>query len=181
MIYPGLKTIIVAMGILTIAAQINISKAASIVTLNQEIQRRPKISLNNNTTSDEPQLNKEAYLNKPFILIPEHSVKLYTKRFRGLVEGVHLTSKNFRTDPNGTRIEEILISNFQEYPQKNQRHCSSILISKSADYTLAPITNQFKHSVHRIFVGTCGHRMILELLDVTNKGEATIVLKYHRH
>lgn len=180
MIYLKLKPIIIAMGVLTIAAQINTSKAANIVTLSQDIEQRPKINLNN-TESDESQLNKEVYLNKPFILIPGRAVKLYTKRLRGLVEGIQLTIKNFKTDSNGTKIEEILINSFQEYPSKNQKYCSTILISKSADYTLTPIANESKHSRHRISVGSCKPGMILELLDVTNSGEATVVLKYHRH
>lgn len=180
MIYPGLKNIIVAMGVLTIAAQINTGEAANIVTLNQDIERRPKISLNNNTKSDKSQLNKEVYLDEPFILIPGQSVKLYTKRFRGLVEGIQLTIKNFRTDSNGTRIEELSINNFQEYPHKNQKYCSSILISKST-YTLTPINNESKHSVHKRSVGSCEPGMTLELLDVTDSVEATVILKYHRY
>lgn len=180
MIYLGLKPIIVAMGFLTIAGQINTSEAANIITLNQNIEQRPKISLNN-TKSDEPQLNKEVYLNKPFILIPGRAVKLYTKQLRGLVEGIQFTIKNFRTDSNGTRVEKISINSFQEYPYKNQKYCSSVLISKSNDYTLTPITNKFKHSIHRTFVGSCEPGMILELLDVTSRGEATVIFKYRRH
>lgn len=181
MIYLGLKPIIVAMGLLTIAAQVNTGEAANIVTLNHDIERRLKISLNNHTKSDELQLNREVYVDKPFILIPGRAVKLYNKRLRGLVEGIQLTIKNFKTDSNGTKIEEILINSFQEYPSKNQKYCSTILISKFADYTLTPIANESKHSGHRISVGSCKPGMILELLDVTNSGEATVVLKYHRH
>lgn len=181
MIYLGLKTIIVAIVFLTIAAQINTSEAANIVTLSQDIKQRLKISLNDNTKVDKPQLNKEVYLNETFVLIPGRSVKLYTKRTRGLVEGIQLTIKNFRTNSNGTKIEEISINSFQEYPYKNQKHCSSVLISKSTDYTLSPIANESKHSVHRTSVGSCKPRMILELLDVTYSGEATVVLKYRRH
>lgn len=180
MIYPGLKTILVAMGVLIIAAQIDISEAANIVTLNQDIEQQPKINLNN-SKSDDPQLNKEVYLNEYFVLTPGQSVKLYTKRFRGLVEGIQLSIKKFRTDLNGTRIEKISINNFQEYPHKNQKHCSSILISKSTDYTLNPITNKSKHSVYRRSVGSCEPGMILELIDVTDSGEATVVLKYRRY
>ncbi|MGL4484744.1 MAG: hypothetical protein ACRCUS_07310 [Anaerovoracaceae bacterium] len=180
MIYLELKTIIGAMEFLTIAAQINISEAANIVTLNRDIEQRPKISLNN-TKLDEPQLNKKVYLNKPFVLVPGQPVRLYTKQFRGLVEGLQLTIKNFRTDSNGARIEDISVNNFQEYPPENQKHCSSILISKSTDYTLTPIANEAKHSVHRRSVGSCEPGIILELLDVTDSGEATVILKYRRH
>lgn len=169
------------MGVLAIAAQINTSEAANIVTLNQDIEQRPKISLNNNTKSDKPQLNKEVYLNEPFILIPGQLIKLYTKRLRGLVEGIQLTIKNFKNDSNGTKIEEISINSFREYPRKNQKHCLSILISKSTDYTLTPITNEYKHSTHKTSVGSCEPGMILELLDVTDSGEATVTLKHHRH
>jgi len=170
------------MGVLTIAAQINTSESTNIVTLSQDIEQRPRISLNN-TKLDESRLNKdkEVYLNKPFIVVPGRAAKLYTKRLRGLVEGIQLTIKNFKTNSNGTKIEKISINSFQEYPYNNQKNCSSILISKSTDYTLTPIANESKHSLHRISVGSCKPGMILELLDVTDSGEATVLLKYHRH
>ncbi len=71
MIYLGLKPIIVAMGVLTIAAQISTSEATNIITLSQDIEQRPRISLNN-TKLDESRLNKdkEVYLNKPFLVVP---------------------------------------------------------------------------------------------------------------
>ncbi|KJH69662.1 hypothetical protein [Aliterella atlantica] len=180
MIYLGSKPIIVAIGVLTIAAQINTSEAANIVTLSQDIEQQAKISLNN-TKLNEPQVNKEVYLNKPFTVVPGRAVKLYTKRLRGLVEGIQLNIKNFKINSNGTKIEKISINSFQEHPHKNQKHCSSILISKSTDYTLTPSANESKHSLHIISVGSCKPGMILELLDVTDSGEATVVLKHHRH
>lgn len=116
-------------------------------------------------------------LDRPFILKKGQNAKLYTKIAKALVEGVELSIEDSNIGGGKEKIWAIAVHKFQEYPHKYSNKCrSNILISRSQDYTINPVTRQGRRSGHRVILG-CESAMSLELLDLTASGEAKIILK----
>ena len=135
-----------------------------------------------NPTGDKPKDLGSLFEKKDsFILKSGKSVELFTRIQRGLVRSIVLSIHDYKIHENKDKnIYQIRIKYVEEYPKCYVIESTEVNISRFADYTLNPrsMSHKFERPGLRGYRGYIGiEGIVLELLDLTENGEAKVRLE----